>query len=144
MKKLYAILVLALLSLGNAIYLTIAAFNYKAGDTSALFCDIGDTFSCSNLFSFDFAWIFGIPFPAIAMVVYPVIALIAVLGILGKMKNHFKILLIIAIMGMMFNSYIIYNEYVVWVYCLACLACSVAITTIAILSWIWVKEKNNS
>ncbi|MGE4444263.1 MAG: vitamin K epoxide reductase family protein [Candidatus Altimarinota bacterium] len=144
MKKLYAILILALASLGNAIYLTISAFNYKAGDTSAFFCDVNDTLSCSNLFAFPFAWIFGIPFPAIAMVVYPIIALIALLAILGKTKKHFIFLLIIALMGMSFNSYIIYNEYLIGIYCLACLACSIAITSIAILSGIGIKEKSNS
>lgn len=144
MKKLYAILVLALISLWNAIYLTISAFNYKAWDTSKLFCDVSDTLSCSSLFSFDFAWIFGIPFPAIAMVVYPIIALIAILGILGKCKKAFHVILGLWIWWMMFNSYIIYNEYLVWIYCLACLACSVAITTIAILSFIWVKQKTLS
>lgn len=144
MKKLYAILILALASLWNAIYLTISAFNYKAWDTSALFCDVSETLSCSNLFAFPFAWIFGIPFPAIAMVVYPIIAIIALLAILGKTKNHFIILLVISLMWMMFNSYIIYNEYLIWIYCLACLACSIAITSIAILSWFWIKEKSNS
>jgi len=79
MKKLYTIIALALISIGNAIYLTISAFQYKAGDTSNFLCDINDTLSCSNLFAFDFSWILGIPFPAIAMVVYPVITIIAFL-----------------------------------------------------------------
>ncbi len=144
MKKLYAILALALISLWNAIYLTISAFNYKAWDTSALFCDVSATFSCSSLFSYPFAWIFGIPFPAIAMVVYPIIALIALLGVLGKCKKAFHVILALAIGGIMFNSYIIYNEYLVGIYCLACLACSVAITTIAVISAIWVKQKTLS
>lgn len=144
MKKLYAILALALISLWNAIYLTISAFNYKAWDTSALFCDVSATFSCSSLFSYPFAWIFGIPFPAIAMVVYPIIALVALLGILGKCKKAFHIILTLGIAGMMFNSYIIYNEYLVGIYCLACLACSVAITTIAIISAVGVKQKTLS
>lgn len=142
MKKLYAILILALISLWNAIYLTISAFDYKAWNTSSLFCDLNNTFSCSNLFSFDFAWIFWIPFPFIAVVVYPILALIAILWILKKCKKAFHILLVLWIWWMMFNSYIIYNEYLVWVYCLACLACTISITTITILSAIWVKQKN--
>lgn len=141
MKNLYAILVLALISLWNAVYLTISAFDYKDWNTSKLFCDVNDTLSCSSLFSFDFAWICGIPFPAIAMVVYPIIALIALLGIFWKCKKAFHIMLWLWIWWMMFNLYIIYNEYVVWIYCLACLACTLAITTITILSAIWIKYK---
>ena len=141
MKKLYAIIALALVSMGNAIYLTINAFQYKAGDTSKFLCDINDTLSCSSLFEFDFSWIFGVPFPAIAMVVYPIITIIAILGVLGKCKKTFQILLALGIGGMLFNSYIIYNEFQVWVFCPACLACTVAITTIAVLSFLGLKDK---
>lgn len=141
MKKLYAILALAIISFWNAIYLTISALQYKAWDTSKFACDINDMFSCSNLFSFDFAWIAWIPFPAIAMVVYPIIALIAILGIIWKCKHAFKIILWLWIWWMMFNSYIIYNEFIINIFCPACLACSIAITTIAILSAIWMNDK---
>lgn len=141
MKKLYAIIVLALISMGNAIYLTISAFNYQAWDTSKLACDINDTLSCSSLFSFEFAWIFGIPFPAIAMVVYPIISIIAFLWVVKKCKKSFEIILWLGIWGILFNSYIIYNEFQIWIFCPACLACTASIVTIAILSLIWVKSK---
>lgn len=140
MKKLYTIIALALISMWNAIYLTIAAFNYKAWDTSKLACDINDSLSCSSLFSFDFARIFWIPFPAIAMIVYPIIAIIALLWILWKCKKAFSIILWIAIWWMMFNGYIIYNEFQIWIFCPSCLACTIAITTIAIISLFWIKE----
>lgn len=139
MKKLYAILTLAVISFWNAVYLTLEAFKYKSGDTSKFLCDINDTFSCSSLFAFDFSWIFGVPFPAIAMVVYPIIAIIAIMGILKKCQKSFPIIAGLGVGWMMFNSYIIYNEFQVWVFCPACLACTVAITTIAILSFIWIK-----
>lgn len=141
MKKLISIFVLALFWVANALYLTIAAFKQKTQWVEQLFCDVNDTFSCSNLFTHDFAWIFGIPFPLIALVVYPIIAIIAVLGYFGKIKNPFLPLLVLAIWGLMFNSYIIYNEFLVSVFCLACLACTFAIAIVWILSWIWVKNQ---
>lgn len=144
MKKLYAIIVLALISMGNALYLTLSALNYKAGDSSKFACDINDTLSCSSLFSFDFAWIFWIPFPAIAMVVYPIITIIAVLWVFKKCKKSFEIMLWLGIWGILFNGYIIYNEFQVWVFCPACLACTWAITTITILSFIGVKSKKSN
>ena len=67
---------------------------------------------------------------------------ITILWILNKCKKSFQILLWLWIWWMLFNSYIIYNEFIVWVFCPACLACSVAITAIAILSAIWIKDKN--
>lgn len=137
MKKLYTIILLSLISLWNAIYLTNAALKYKNWVWEKLFCDVSDTLSCSNLFTFDFAWFWPIPFPMIAMLVYPIIAIIAYLWLKWKIKNHFKIISIIALMWMCFNWYIIFNEFVVWVFCLACLACSVAITTIAWISLYW-------
>lgn len=143
MKKMYAILILALISFWNAIYLTLSALNYKAWDRSSLFCDVSQTLSCSNLFGYDFAWIFGIPFPAIAMVVYPIIALIAWVAIFKKKVSFYKILAILAVMWALFNAYIIFNEYQVWVYCLACLACTCAIVTIWILSILGTKQKSS-
>jgi uncharacterized membrane protein len=144
MKKLYVILILAIISFWNATYLTIEALKYKAWDTWKFLCDINNTLSCSNLFSFKFSWIFGIPFPMIAMVVYPIIALVAILWILKKCKKTFEILFWIGIWWMIFNGYIIYNEFQVWVFCPSCLACTFAITTITILSGISLKQKNNS
>lgn len=138
MKKLYAIIILAFISFLNAVYLTYWAFNYKSWDTSEFFCDINSTFSCSNLFAFDFSWIFWIiPFPLIAMVVYPIIAILAFLWIKKIIKNPFLPLLLLSIWWILFNSYIIYNEFQVSIFCPACLACTVAISTIAILSAIW-------
>ncbi|MBW7954398.1 vitamin K epoxide reductase family protein [Candidatus Gracilibacteria bacterium] len=141
MKKLYAIFALAIVAMGNAIYLTISAFNYASGDKSSLFCDINNTFSCSTLFSYDFATIFGLPFPAIAMIVYPILAILAIVGAIYKLKGLFKVILTISIMGIMFNSYIIYNEFQVMVFCPACLFCTVIIITIAIMSYIGNKEE---
>jgi len=143
MKKLYAIIILSLISIANAIYLTIASFKYKAWVWEALFCDINNTLSCTDLFSYDFSWFFGIPFAMIALFVYPIIIIIALAWIFNKIKNVFLILLIMAIWWMLFNSYIIINEFNVWVFCIACLICSISITTIAILSFIGLKDKKS-
>ena len=140
MKKLYAIIALSLFSVGNAIYLTLAAFDVRAQKDVDLFCDLNETFSCANLFTYDFAWIFGIPFSMIALFVYPIIILIAILAIMNKIKYRFHILLAMAIWWVMFNLYIIYNEFIWGVFCLACAACALSITTIWILSAFWIKD----
>ena len=140
-KKLIMIILLALVGTGNAAYLTYYAYTSKA--TAAVFgwvwisqfaCDVNDTFSCSSVFNESFAWILGIPFSAIALVVYPVLAIVALLWLLKKTKNHFHILLTMAIWWLMFNGYVIANEYFASVYCLLCLICTAIIIIIGIES----------
>ena len=145
MKKIYAILALALISFWNAVYLTFAAYNLQSqlqneSEVTEFFCDVSDVFSCSNLFLQDFAWMFGIPFSAIAMLVYPIIFILAFIGMSSKNKNYFKAIWIMAIWWMMFNGYIIFHELMIPIICLACLACSIAIATIAILSYRITKD----
>ncbi len=140
-KKLISIILLALVGTFNAAYLTYYAYLSKTTakvwggwGVGSFACDYNDTFSCSSVFNESFAWIFWIPFSAIALVVYPVLVIVALLGLLGKMKNHFTVLLIMSVWGLMFNGYVIYNEYVVWVYCALCLACTWIIIAIGVLS----------
>lgn len=147
MKKIYAILALAFISFLNATYLTISAYSLKAemaasGETTEFFCDVNDMFSCSNLFMQDFAWMFGIPFSSIAMVVYPILFVLAFLWLKSKNKNYFKVTGLMALGGISFNGYIIFHEIQIPIICLACLACTIAIATIAILSFCTIKEKN--
>jgi uncharacterized membrane protein len=106
-------------------------------------CDVNSTFSCSSVFKEDFAWIFWLPFSGIALTVYPIIAIIAVLGFLWIIKKPFFILLIIAILWLIFNLYVILNEYFIWSYCLLCLICTMIIIIILWLSFIWIKSKND-
>jgi uncharacterized membrane protein len=146
MKKIYAILALSFISFLNAVYLTISAYSLKAemaasGTASEFFCDVNSVFSCSNLFLQDFAWIFGVPFSAIAMIVYPVLFIVAFLGLKSKNTNYFKATGLMALGGISFNGYIIFNELQIPIICLACLACTIAIATIAILSFLISKEK---
>lgn len=105
-------------------------------------CDVNSTFSCSSVFKESFAWILWLPFSEIALLVYPIFILIAILWLKWKIKNPFKILLIIAILWIIFNWYIIINEYLIWSYCLLCLICTTIIMIIWFLSILWLKNKN--
>lgn len=151
-KKLITIIALSFIASINAAYLTYNAYILKASETTFniwwidsnvvwFACDINSTFSCSSVFTHDFAWTFWIPFSLIALIVYPVIMLIAFLGIKEKIKNVYKILLAMVIWWIIFNWYIIVNEYFVWVYCFLCLICTAIIITVWGLSLMWLKEK---
>ncbi|MFA6090179.1 MAG: vitamin K epoxide reductase family protein [Candidatus Gracilibacteria bacterium] len=149
MKKLFiAIMVLAAIAFGNAVYLTTQAYTLKtqlaeSAGSYASFCDINSTFSCSNVLLSPRAQFFGFPFPALAMVVYPVIFLIALLGYLGICRKAFSILAGIAVGGMCFNGYYIYQEaFHIGSFCPLCLACSVIIITIFGLSIIGFQKKS--
>jgi uncharacterized membrane protein len=137
MKKLYiAIMILAGIALWNAVYLTTQAYTLKSKMTESLgtyssFCDINSTFSCSNVLLSPRAQIFGLPFPAIAIVVYPIIFLVALLGYLGMCRRSFEILAGMAIGGICFNGYFIYQEaFHIGSFCPLCLMCSGIIITI--------------
>ena len=148
--KLFFILIWWIIWTINATYLTIQAYNIKdslkvfGGSNKNIWfaCDLNSTFSCSSVFKEDFAWMFWIPFSEIALAVYPIVAIIAILALFWKIKNHFKYLIFLSIWWILFNWYIIYNEQMVWTYCLLCLACTAIIITIWILSIVWLKNKN--
>ncbi|MDD2486932.1 MAG: vitamin K epoxide reductase family protein [Candidatus Gracilibacteria bacterium] len=145
MKKLITICALSILAFINATYLTVQ--NYKIEQAENIgqissFCDLNNTFSCTNVLSSPYSKIFGMPFTAVAMVVYPVIFLIAFLGIGGIIKKPFIILALMGIGGILFNSYFIYQEYAnIGAYCPLCLLCSGMIITIFILSCIGFKKQ---
>lgn len=148
MKKLFiAIMVLAAIAFGNAVYLTNQAYTLKtklaeSAGTYSSFCDINSTFSCSNVLISPRAQFFGFPFPALAMLVYPVIFLIALLGYLGICRKAFPILAGMAIGGMCFNGYYIYQEaFYIGSFCPLCLACSAIIVTILGLALWGMKQK---
>ncbi len=157
MKKLVIISILALVAGLNALYLTYNAYLIKwdkntpsymvgieeNGNKMWFACDFNSTFSCSWVFSHDFARLFWIPFSLLALIVYPTILILSILAIKWKVKNIYKILTIIASLGVLFNSYIIFNEYLVSTYCVLCLICSAIIITILILSIMWMKESKS-
>lgn len=148
--KLKIITFLGIIGTIDAAYLTNEA--YKIKDKVQTFwnfwweeiwmaCDVNSTFSCSSVFNENFAWILWIPFSWIALIVYPILALIAILWLKWKIKNHFKFLLIMAIWGLLFNSYVIYNEFLIWAYCLLCIICTAIIITVWSLSIAWLKNE---
>lgn len=137
---------LAVIAFGNAVYLTNQAYTLKtklveSTGSYTTFCDINSTFSCSNVLISPRAQFFGYPFPALAILVYPVIFLITLLGYLGICRNSFSILAGIALAGICFNGYYIYQEaFYIGSYCPLCLMCSGIIISILGISTYGIKK----
>jgi len=152
-KKLIFIIIISIIATFNAVYLTYMAYSISlpqvfwwwvftwVADT-AFACDINATFSCSTVFTNDFAWIFWVPFSLLALFVYPLIILVAILWLLWKTNKHYLIILIISILWLLFNGYIIINEYLISTYCFLCLICTVIIIINWGISIKWINEKN--
>ncbi|EKE28252.1 MAG: hypothetical protein ACD_3C00084G0008 [uncultured bacterium (gcode 4)] len=142
MKKLLAICILSILAFANATYLTIQNYRIENATTNwklSSFCDLNDIFSCTNVLSSPYSKVLGIPFPAIAMFVYPIIFLIAFLGMQWIIRKPFHILAVMWLGWIAFNSFFISREFLfIWAYCPLCLACSAIIISIFIMSVIWV------
>jgi uncharacterized membrane protein len=88
-NKYILILVLALIALGNAAYLSYTAYQLLhpvAGVVVSSACDISKTLSCSNVIVHPDTMIAGIPFPYLALVVYPIITLLAIWGLFRTQK----------------------------------------------------------
>lgn len=125
------IIVLAAIAMINAIYLVSVAY----GGSS--FCDINSAMSCSSVFSYSWSWIVGIPFPVVAIVVYPVLAFLARKG---RWYDHnsirlWKLVRLFSGFGILFNGYFLYQEVITGVYCPFCLICLAIIVTIFLISW---------
>jgi uncharacterized membrane protein len=139
MKKYLVIIFLSLIAFLNAWYLTQQAYTQSTGS----FCDINDKLSCTNVFAAPEARMGPIPFPVIALIVYPVLAFIAYMWYKGKTSKNFKPLSILASMGIAFNGYFIFQEaFVIKSFCPLCLLCTGIIITILILSVIGTKQSN--
>lgn len=132
-NKLVIIIILSVVAIINAAYLTNLAYSEING---TVFCDISSTLSCSSVFANSGSQIFWLPFPLIALMVYPIIMLIALLWYLGKITNHRTILRYLSGVGILFNSYIIFQEaFVIKAFCPLCLICTGIIITIHILTY---------
>ncbi len=137
MKRLNAIIILAVLALINASYLTRKAFEIKNGDISQWFCDLNGQISCTNALSAPEARIGGsIPFPMIALVVYPLIIALAARGLYSKKTTKAaNILTYISGAGIIFNGYFIMTEaIIIKAFCPLCLLCTWIIIAIFFLS----------
>lgn len=144
MKKIQYIIALAVIAIGNAVYLSYKAYVYKFVDPNGLFsfCDFNATASCTEVLRHPLSEVFGIPFPWIALVVYPVILILAVLAYKKSSMRLVRTIQILAAMGMMFNGFIIYREVVyIHAYCLLCLMCTAIIISIFVLSTLTLKQK---
>lgn len=154
MRKYIIIAILAAIGIFNAVYLSIPAYEYWNGANKEALqmmpCDISDSLSCSGILQNPRAIIFSIgdfkvAFPMIAMLVYPVLFILALLGWFKKNIIFAKILTIMAIGGILFNSYVISQEFIVGVFCPLCAMCTLIIITIAILAGsIWKKGLQKS
>lgn len=149
--KLIIISVISVLAFLNAFYLwydwifsvekTESLYFLPLWATWSSFCDINETLSCSAVLSNPLSQIYWVPFPIIALFVYPIIFLVAILWMIWKIKNSFKILAIMWISWMMFNWYFIFQEtFRIWAFCPLCLICSLIITTIFTLSFLEVRK----
>ncbi len=147
MKKYLFIAVLAAIGIFNALYLSYHAYGFWFGDNAEalrmLPCDISATFSCSDILKNPRALIFGLPFPMIAAIVYPVLFIIALIGWFTRSVTPAKILTVLAFLGMCFNGYVISQEAIVGVFCPLCAICTGLIIAIFITSiFIWKCEKH--
>ena len=79
MKKYLIITILSVIASINAIYLTSLAYTQQSS-----FCDISATLSCTTALSSPDLIFFGLPFPAIALMVYPILFLIAMISYTKK------------------------------------------------------------
>ena len=117
MRKYLIIATLAALGIFNAFYLSIPAYNYWFGaDATTLQmmpCDLSDSLSCSGILQSPRALIFGVPFPMIAAVVYPILFIIALWGWWSKSLLPAKVLTGLSAGGILFNSYVISQEIIV-------------------------------
>ena len=147
MKKKTKLLVISIISLGalfNAFYLSydwLFAVNDVLWGWNS-FCNINDTFSCTTVLEHPLSQIYWIPFPVIALLVYPIIIIVALLWYFKNIVNHFKILFAMAIGWIMFNWYFIYQEtFNIWAFCPLCLLCTAIIISIACMSWSEVRKE---
>jgi len=138
MKKLLTICIISILAFLNAVYLTIQ--NYKIEQavdkwSVSSFCDLNNSFSCTTVLSSPYSKVFWLPFPAIAMIVYPIIFALAFLGMQRVIRKPFHILTALWIWWTLFNSYFISQEFLyIWSFCPLCLLCTIMILSIAIIS----------
>lgn len=141
MKKLLTICIISILAFFNAVYLTVQNYKIEHAPKWSIssFCDLNNSFSCTTVLSSPYSKVFWLPFPAIAMLVYPIIFAVAFLGMQKIIKKPFHILAALGIWWTAFNSYFISQEFLyIKSFCPLCLLCTVMIIAIAILSIVWI------
>lgn len=143
MKKYQIIIVLACIAIVNAAYLSYKAYYFRYVDPLGLtsICDFSKINSCSEVLRHPLSNVFGIPFPWVALLVYPIILGLAWYGYHHRSYAQAKALAILSFLGMSFNGFIIYREiFFIKAFCLLCFICTLIIISIFFLSRSIMKE----
>lgn len=143
MNKYRAIIILSVIAIINASYLSYKAYFFRYVDPLGLtsFCDFSKVNSCSEVLRNPLSSVFGIPFPWVALVVYPVLLGLAWYGLKRQSYAQAKILATLSFLGTCFNGFIIYREtFFIHAFCLLCLMCTAIIVSIFFLSLSLIKE----
>lgn len=130
------IIVVSLIGMVNAIYLTYLFLQDKWGEAEKSFCDINASLSCSSVVTSQYAQFMGVPVCTIALFVYPILIVLAWMT-LGrrKTKNLFYAISLLSAMGLMLNIVYIYNEVTyIKALCALCILCTVFIATNLVMS----------
>lgn len=147
MKQYRTIIILAAVAIVNAAYLSYKAYFFRYIDPMGLtsFCDFSKVNSCSEVLRHPLSNVFGIPFPWVALVVYPIILGVAWYGYKHQSYLQAKIIATLSFLGVCFNGFIIYREiFFIKAFCLLCFICTLIIITIFILSLKMVKESKGA
>ncbi len=143
MKKYLYIIGLSIVAIVDAAYLSYQAYVIRFVENSNVssFCDLAQNVSCTNVLYSPYSQIFGISFPWVALVVYPIILILAYIGYKNKNIFQAKAIQGLSFCGMLFNFYIIYLEtFYIFSFCIFCLLCTAIITSIFALSSLLIKE----
>lgn len=143
MKKYQIIIVLSVIALFNAAYLSYKAYYFRYVDPLGLtsICDFSKINSCSEVLRHPLSNVFGIPFPWVALAVYPILLGLAWYGYKHQSYAQAKVLAVLSFLGMCFNGFIIYREiFFIKAFCLLCFICTLIIISIFFLSLSLLKE----
>lgn len=147
MKKYLIIAGLSSIAFVNAAYLSYKAFVYRfisPVDMSS-FCDISSTASCTDVLRNPLSSVFGISFPWVAFVVYPILFGLAMYGYRKKSYVQAKVIAILSVLGICFNGFFIYREVrYIHVYCILCLICTAIIISNFFLAYSLYKESKTA
>lgn len=134
-RTLQALTLLSVLGLGVAAYLT---WTYTMGGSPLCLGSSG----CDTVQHSPYAWIMGIPIPALGGLVYVLLIGTAFLALRARTEEQENLLLALfglSLAGVLFSAYLTYLElYVIYAICLWCVISAVimaAIFALALLAW---------
>jgi uncharacterized membrane protein len=145
MNKYRLIIILSGVAIVNAAYLSYKAYYFRYVDPLGLtsFCDFSTFNSCSEVLRHPLSNVFGIPFPWVALMVYPILLGLAWYGYRHQSYVQAKVIAVLSFLGMCFNGFIIYREILfIKAFCLLCFMCTLIIIAIFFLSVsLWKEAK---